>query len=202
MPVLEKQHDEDTEETIHGTAEGRVPNTLATPSLPSAKEVAEHNLTHIPYRNWCPICIAAAGREDAHRRGAMDEEGEMICPTVGFDYAFWGEGAKRVEDADRKAGDVTGIIIKDFKTGCLWAHTALVKGATDEWLMRQIVADIDEQGYSDMRLKSDGEPSTKAVQKAIMGMRKAPQTTVPINPPRYDPLANGNTEKGVQDVSI
>ena len=109
MPVLEKQHDEDTEETLHGTAEGRVPNTLATPSLQSANEVAEHNLTHIPYRNWCPICIAA-GREDAHRRGAMDEEGETICPTIGFDYAFWGEGAKRVEDMDRKAGDVTGII--------------------------------------------------------------------------------------------
>ena len=169
MPVLEKQPEEDPDEIIHGAAEGRVPNTLPTPSLPSAKEVAEHNLTHVPYRNWCPVCVAAAGREDAHRRGAMDEEGEMTCPTIGFDYAFWGEGAKRVEDMDRKAGDVTGIILKDFKTGSLWAHTALVKGPTDEWLMRQLAADIEETGYGDIRLKSDGEPSTKAVQKAIIG---------------------------------
>ena len=23
----------------------------------SAKEVADHNLTHLPYRNWCPHCV-------------------------------------------------------------------------------------------------------------------------------------------------
>ena len=103
---------EDEEEIIHGVPEARVPNTLPEPHLPSAKEVAEHNLTHLPYRSWCPICVAAAGREDAHRRGAMDEEGEMVCPTVGYDYAFYGEGAKRLEDASRKDGDVIVLVIK------------------------------------------------------------------------------------------
>jgi len=197
---MEKIPEED-EETIHGDPEARVPNTLPAPHLPSAKEVAEHNLNHLPYRSWCPICVAAAGREDAHRRGAMDEEGEMVCPTVGYDYAFYGEGAKRLEDANRKEGDVIVMVIKDYKTGDLWAHTALTKGPSDEWLMRRVVEDIEEIGYSDIRLKCDGEPATKVVQRAVIGMRKAPMTTVPINPPRYDPLANGNIEKGVQDVS-
>ena len=26
-------------------------------ALPSAKEVEEHNLTHLPFRDWCAFCI-------------------------------------------------------------------------------------------------------------------------------------------------
>ena len=49
--------------------EVRAPKTLWDPLLPTPLEVAEHNLTHRPYRRWCKICIAAWGREDPHKRG-------------------------------------------------------------------------------------------------------------------------------------
>ena len=32
---------------------------LPAPKSPSAKEIAFHNLTHLPYRSWCRYCAAA-----------------------------------------------------------------------------------------------------------------------------------------------
>ena len=40
------------------------------PTRPSSEEVAKHDATHCPYRNWCPVCIAASAREDPHPDGA------------------------------------------------------------------------------------------------------------------------------------
>ena len=37
------------------------------PGDPTKKEREDHNATHIPFRSWCPICVKAKGREEAHR---------------------------------------------------------------------------------------------------------------------------------------
>ena len=50
-----------------------VPKKLLDPRLPSQDEVDRHNLTHLPYRNWCPICIQARGKEMDHM-GMADKE--------------------------------------------------------------------------------------------------------------------------------
>ena len=42
--------------------------TWRSPIKPTSAEVAEHDLTHCPYRNWCDICVKAMGREDPHPR--------------------------------------------------------------------------------------------------------------------------------------
>ena len=39
----------------------RNPRKLLDPQLPTEKEVEEHNLTHLPDRNWCPHCVAGKG---------------------------------------------------------------------------------------------------------------------------------------------
>ena len=63
---------------------------LAQPRLPSRQEVQEHELTHIPYRSWCVHCVRGAGRSDAHRRRARqeEEEREQHMTTWSIDYAF------------------------------------------------------------------------------------------------------------------
>ena len=33
------------------------PKTLPTPYTPSKQERIEHELTHVPYRSWCPHCV-------------------------------------------------------------------------------------------------------------------------------------------------
>ena len=47
---------------------------LPQPRLPSRQEVQYNELTHIPYRSWCVHCVRRAGRSDAHRRRASQEE--------------------------------------------------------------------------------------------------------------------------------
>ena len=44
--------------------EGAEVKRLIDPQLPSKKEVEEHWVRgHIPYRNWCEVCVRARGRE-------------------------------------------------------------------------------------------------------------------------------------------
>ena len=56
-------------------------------------------------------------------------------PTMGFDYNFSGDGSEAVgEENFNRVTDVVSLVLKDFKTGALWAHTAECKGPRDEWL--------------------------------------------------------------------
>jgi len=38
-----------------------VPKRMLDPRWPNQDEVDRHNLTHSPYRIWCPICVKAEG---------------------------------------------------------------------------------------------------------------------------------------------
>ena len=70
-------------ENIVGIPEARVPRTIASPTLPSTAEVEAHNLTHTPYQSWCPVCVEAQGKEDAHKRDGAKEDNEIAVPTMG-----------------------------------------------------------------------------------------------------------------------
>ena len=44
------------------------PRALPGVPVPSAAEVARHNLTHIPLRSWCRICVMCRRHNLPHRR--------------------------------------------------------------------------------------------------------------------------------------
>ena len=74
----------DEEEIVAETGESVVvPKGLPSPGLPSNAEVEHHNLTHLPYRSWCPFCVAARRKNNAHfaNRG---EGVQSLCsvPTI------------------------------------------------------------------------------------------------------------------------
>ena len=50
------------EEPTQGTGS----TNFEAPYMPTPQEVQEHNLTHLPYRNWCPICVRGKGRTTNH----------------------------------------------------------------------------------------------------------------------------------------
>ena len=66
--------EEDEGEEPTASTEVRVPRSLTSPEKPTQGEIDEHDLTHLRYRSWCPICAAAAGREDRHMRRADEAE--------------------------------------------------------------------------------------------------------------------------------
>ena len=40
---------------------------VSSPAEPLATELALHNVTHLPYRSWCYICVQAKARQGQHR---------------------------------------------------------------------------------------------------------------------------------------
>ena len=62
------------EEEIHEVSprveaeEGRRPRMLASPMQVSKRERDEHELTHLPFRAWCPHCVRGRGSEDRHMK--------------------------------------------------------------------------------------------------------------------------------------
>ena len=73
---------EDAEPGHH--AEARPAKSPSTPKLPSAKEIAMHNLTHAIYRSWCPFCVAGRRSNSPHRRSNE----ERTIPLLSGDFAF------------------------------------------------------------------------------------------------------------------
>ena len=161
------------------------------PGSPTIEEIERHNPTHNPYRSWCPICVEAKGKEDPHYKSKKDKSKLEGKPTIGLDYKSFGQNAKN----DDKA---TVIIGRDRKTMYTFAHLCTAKGPTDEWVVEQLVKDIDGLGHADLILKTDGEPALVAVQEAIKRRRTA-HGTIPQHPPAYDPQSNGAIEKTVDD---
>ena len=52
----------------------------------SAEEAERHSLTHVPYRDWCEVCVRAKARDNPHRKGRQQHDmDEVQC-----DYLFLG----------------------------------------------------------------------------------------------------------------
>ncbi len=60
---------------------------LIDPRKPTVEEVSEHELTHLPYRNWWPICGMAKGEELDHRKSIDEPRGSS---EYSFDYCLPG----------------------------------------------------------------------------------------------------------------
>ena len=172
--------------------DSRVPRTLNAPVKPSAEAVEKHYVTHLPYRNWCPICVMAKGKEEAHRRGAnaLDKDDQGAIPTVSLDYN---------EPDGTEKYKLKTIVGKDEVSGTIIHHKILSKGTGDEWLLKRLVKDLEDLGRRDVVLKTDGEPAIVAMQAKIQAMRDG--RTILKNPPAYNPAANGPCEKAVQDAT-
>ena len=81
---------------------------LTDTTKPSPSEVASHNRTHNPYRNWCPVCVKAKGKEAPHfRRKKRTKSG---LHKWGMDYAILGE-------AEDEKDCITILVQKDEVSG-------------------------------------------------------------------------------------
>ena len=167
----------------------RVPFLLPCPMKPSKEDVERHNATHLPYGCWCPVCVKAKGREDAHKRGDGKEKPGL--PIISMDYS-------ELDDEDEARSNKT-LVVKDELSGAVLQYKVKCKGTGDDWVVKKLVRDIEEFGRTDIRLKTDGEPAIVALQAKVQETRKP--RTIPVNPPAYNPQSNGSCEKAVEDVT-
>ncbi len=60
---------------------------LPEPILPCQADIDEHELTHLPFRNWCVHCVSGRGQELPHVRRTGDHQ----LPEISMDYCFPGD---------------------------------------------------------------------------------------------------------------
>eukprot|EP00439_Symbiodinium_sp_Y106_P047252 s3908_g6.t1 len=63
----------------------RAPMAVTEPAeVPSAAEVKQHRLTHMPYASWCSACVKTRGRGDKHgKRKDLDR-----VPVIQIDFFY------------------------------------------------------------------------------------------------------------------
>ena len=99
---------------LEGEQEGEeARRPVALPRVPtvSAEERARHELTHMPFRAWCPHCVRGRGRNRPHLKKKEKEgnEDEKV-PKVAMDYFF-------ASEADQKASLNPILVMVDEATG-------------------------------------------------------------------------------------
>ena len=66
--------DEYITDDVEEQQEIRKAKGLPAPQQPTAQERLEHELAHLPYRSWCPVCVQAKGRSDNHRSNSTKHQ--------------------------------------------------------------------------------------------------------------------------------
>lgn len=159
------------------------------PGDPTAQEVEQHNMTHCPFRSWCPVCVEAQAKEDPHYR---DTKADVVneAPMVSMDY-------KELSEYDDDKRKVTVIVCRDKWSKLLAAFVVKAKGSTE--CAKRIVEYLDVFGYNEIVLKSDNESSIKVLRDEVISKRTRP--TRPAGSVPMHPQTHGTAEKAVQDIT-
>ena len=162
---------------------------LIDPRKPTVEEIDEHELTHVPYRNWCPICVMAKGKELDHRKSNDEPRG---LSEYSFDYCFPG---------DESGFKLTVLVGKEKVTGMCFATAVPTKGASGKFAVDKAVEYMEEMGdhTGKVIVKTDQEPSIQYFVKDLIGSRPAGQTVIEESPVKSSG-SNGIVERSVQGL--
>ena len=153
------------------------PKQFPVPCTPSEMEVRTHNLTHLPFRAWCPHCVQGKGKASQHR--TLSER----SPVIQVDYGFL-----TVPDSKEQITVMTAI---DIITGLATASVVTSKGANLH-AVTELKRFILETGRSFAFLQSDQEPAIKAVLQAVI--KQLPGLTL-RGAPAHSSATQGSVER-------
>lgn len=158
------------EETLAGSAgdeeigmtspaeEARAARPARDPGAPTAAMREAHEATHLPYRSWCPECVAGRRDNPAHKRVPEDEN---AVPEVLLDYCF----VRRDGEKERE----TILILKDRRSRAIRAWVMQHKGADTTEAVQRALKGITDFGHrGPILVKADNEPAIIALRDALM----------------------------------
>ena len=194
--------DQQAESALEDTGEFGLdkPKSLPAPYTPSRQERMEHDLTHVPYRSWCPHCVRGKALALGHyARKPMDEE-EMRVPLVALDYAFLKKTGVD-ESGTPEIGEVTTMVVKDRRSKCTFPIPVPQKGIDpEEYSVRQLLRVLEYLGYNELTLKCDQESAlTKVIENAKVH-RGANTQTMMEHSAVGDSQGNGLIERANRSV--
>ena len=110
---------------------------VAAPYNPTKAEIEQHNVTHLPYRSWCPVCVKAKGKATGHR--VRESHHHAGVPITSMDYCFLCESGDVLDtEGDGEEAPmckVSGhrlqpiVVMYDARTKGIYAHSVAKKGA-------------------------------------------------------------------------
>ena len=97
--------------------------------LPNQAKMVARNAVHCPYRCWCEVCVAASFKEEAHARSS-NVDVETGLQVVSLEYDFL-------------KGPVNVVIGTVRRSGAALAYTCTAKAPTEQWVVKQLVPDLE-----------------------------------------------------------
>ena len=67
----------------------------------------------MPYKQWCPSCLAHRARSDRHKRSG--ESHAEAVPTISFDYFFTKSDGQASDSGNPDT--ITALVVVDSHTG-------------------------------------------------------------------------------------
>ena len=167
-------------------------NFRAVQRKPTAKDIEEHNVTHLPYKGWCEICVAARAVSDPHRRVSPvpDDEREAEVAKVYFDHAYF--RTRRATPARQVLVAVCG------DTGVRFTVTTTNRSGTNPHTIALIEQGLRTLGLwgAQLVLRGDGDYVLQDLLNRVASTRQA-KTWVEQGP-RGDSQAHGRAERNVR----
>ena len=162
-------------------------------ALPSSDERKAHEVTHLPYQQWCPVCVSCKAADLPHRK--LPEEGADDTPVVEFDYGF-------VSPTGQSDDCETPVVLvaRVKQSGYSFATVVKVKGAGDTAAVQGVLGFLQEAGLpgAGLRLRSDQEGSIRACVSRIAAMRTA--STVVETTPKGSSSSLGTAERYIRTL--
>ena len=155
--------------------EGTEPKVPKVAVRPSAEEVDKHNANHVPFRSWCPYCVAGKAKQEPHMtQGQCEPCGVNV---VSMDYAFIGKHPEKAgetgkeEESDSDAGEgtsdrLTVLVLRDRVSKYPAALVVPRKGDHPYTVNRVGNLIRDVLGHKKVVLKSDQESAIKKLKAA------------------------------------
>ncbi len=184
-----------------GEQEAQEPLPVPQPDMPTREEVRRHRLTHMPFRRWCPHCVAGQARDRQHKRKHVDPP---TIPTGHIDFCFFGDGdQEEAGEASGKGenvrGNIPGLIFTDEITSMKFATVLPHRREESQWGAEKLKEFIDDLGYTRIVIKSDQEPAIIALRNSV---KRLGIEVVPENSPAGEHQANGRAERAVQTIEM
>ena len=180
------------------------PRILPDPGLPTQKQLDDHRIDHLPFRSWCPECVA--GRATGEQHIARKEEKQISTFSMDYLYLTKSRVVEREALLEGEEVELKVLVAKDSKTKTIFAHAVVEKGADEEgYAVTRIVEDIAWLGHTKLILKSDNEPAIlKVLKDSLQTARVEIQELEQIRDEqavKYDSKTNGDAENAVKQVT-
>ena len=119
------------------SGETRAARALRTPEPPTNAARMIHNTTHVPFRVWCPLCIASRGRSSPHRRVVVNKTADTL-PKFQADYMFI-----RIVAESKTQPCITFV---DMRSGAVISFMCARKAGYEDWT-KEILRQIESYGF-------------------------------------------------------